>query len=145
MSWGARARGQTTTSIGTLYQNKNAALIVDRYVMKRNILRAHPILNDRVFTVDELVGGKLMGTDYFLVWDNEAVSRMVNDSYLKGKAEGQNEGLAMGSSMNIAERELVAPKVEPSLETMKQLQSVLQQIGKMYNVNIFVVPEPKGK
>ena len=28
MSWGARARGQTTTSIGTLYQNKNAALVV---------------------------------------------------------------------------------------------------------------------
>jgi hypothetical protein len=145
MSWGARARGQTTTSIGTLYQNKNAALVVDRYIMKRDILRAHPLLKDRVFTVEDIKNGKLMGTNYFLVWDNEAVVKMANDSYLKGKAEGQKEGLAVGSSMNIAERELVEPKVEPSYDTMKQLMSVLQQIGKMYGVNIFIVPEPKDK
>jgi hypothetical protein len=145
MSYGSRGRGQTTTSIGTLYQNKNAALVVDRYAMQQTILRAHPILKGRVFTVDDIRDDMLRGTNYFLVWDNEAVSKMVNDSYMRGRAEGQKEGLAVGSSMNIAERELVEPKVEPSYDTMKQLMSVLQQIGKMYGVNIFIVPEPKGK
>lgn len=137
-----RQKGQTTTALGTLLQNKNAVLVVGRYSMKRLLQGDYPMLKNRILTVDELVKTTFaIDATHVLVWDNTAVEEIYGTVFKEGRKLGQEEGLALSTSMTIQEREKPTPTVDT--DTMNQLAKVLNEIGKMYNVNILVVPKPK--
>lgn len=142
MTYGTRGLGQTTTSIATLYQNKDAVFIVDSYRTQRLFQSNHPMLKDRIFTVEEVRNNKLMGRKCVLIWDNEAVLRYGALEYQHGNNRGRAEGM---EEMLKKQEKKSQSEITPSYDTFKQLVSVLTQIGDLYGVNVFVVPKPKEK
>lgn len=122
-----RQKGQTTTALGTLLQNKNAVLVVGRYSMKRLLQGDYPMLKNRILTVNELVKTTFaIDATHVLVWDNTAIEEIYGTVFREGRKLGQEEGLALGTSMTIQEREKPAPTVDT--DTMNQLTKVLNVV-----------------
>lgn len=135
-----RQNGQTSSCIQALRLNPKARMVVGTWSVKNDIVKTYPDVRNRVITVDNMEAA-LCSLNVPLVWDNTAVLELISRAHKEGRALGQKEGLAVGTSMDIKEREKPAPTVDA--DTMNQLAKVLSEVGKLYNVNILVIPKPK--
>lgn len=127
-----RQNGQTSNCIQTLRKDMTARLVVGTWSMKNVLMKQYPDVRNRIITVDNMEVA-LCSYNVPLVWDNTAVLELISRAH--------TEGLAVGTSMDIKEREKPAPTVDR--DTMNQLAKVLKEVGDLYNVNVFVVQKPK--